>query len=122
MGDLLTSNGHLDTFDDSSPSMQPYFPPEMAGDGTVLWEDFYQLNNPDPNPEDDYWISAEQYKELAGKDELFPIANDSKDDPPYGQNNVDITVDKQSMPIRLEASQDRNQDALLDLEETKSSI
>ena len=41
MGDLLTSNGHLDTFDDSSPSMQPYFPPEMAGDGTVLWEDFY---------------------------------------------------------------------------------
>ena len=50
MYDLLTSYGHQDTFDYFSPSMQPGFPPEMAGDGTVVYEEFDELNDPDPNP------------------------------------------------------------------------
>ena len=94
MDDLLTSNGQQDAFDDFSPSMQPEFPPEMAGVGTVVWEDFDALNDPDPNPDDDYWMSVEQHKELAGKDASFPNANDWKDDPPDEQYNVDVTVDK----------------------------
>ena len=64
MDDLLTSNGQQDAFDDFSPSMQPEFLPEMAGVGTVVWEDFDELNNPDPNPDDNYWMSVEQHKEL----------------------------------------------------------
>ena len=39
-------------------------------------------------------MSVEQYKELAGKDESFPNANDWKYDLPVEQNNVDVTVDK----------------------------
>ena len=49
----------------------------MAGVGTVVWEDFNELNDPDPNPDDNYWMPVEQYKErVAGKDESFPNAND----------------------------------------------
>jgi hypothetical protein len=65
MDDLLTSNGHQDAFDDFSASIQPEFPPEMAGDGngTVVWEDFDELNDPGPaDPDDDCWMSVDQQK------------------------------------------------------------
>ena len=96
MDDLLTSDGHQDAFDDflRSPSMQPEFPPEMAGHGTVVWEDFDELNDPNPHPDDDCWISFNQHKELVGKDASFPSANDWKDDTPDQQHNVVVTVDK----------------------------
>jgi hypothetical protein len=56
MDDLSTSNGHQDAFDEFYTSMQPEFPPEIAGDGngTVVWEDFDELKDPDPDPYDDY--------------------------------------------------------------------
>ena len=76
MDGILTSDGHQDTFDDFSPSMQPDFLPEMVGDRTAVWEDFDELNDSDPNPDDEYWMSVEQCKELAGKDESLPNAND----------------------------------------------
>ena len=56
--------------------MQPDFLPEMVGDRTAVWEDFDELNDPDPNPDDEYWMSVERRKELAGKDESLPNAND----------------------------------------------
>ena len=39
MDDQMTSNGHEDAFDDFSPSMPSENPPEMAGDGTAVWEE-----------------------------------------------------------------------------------
>jgi hypothetical protein len=92
MEDLL-NNGRQDAFDDFSPSMQPEIPVEV-GDGTLVWEDFDELNDPAPDPDDDYWMSIDQHNELLEKDESFPNAKDWKDDPPEEQSEVVVTVDK----------------------------
>jgi hypothetical protein len=111
MDDLLTSNGHQYAFDDFSASIQPEFPPEMAGhgNGTVVWEDFDELNDPDPaDPDDDYWMSVDQQKELLAQEESFPNPNDWKDDPPDEQCKFVVTVDKARRFVWKQAKEEIN--------------